>query len=251
MVLSPHLVGEFWKRGRKGEEYYGSGEGELGHDKEAWFSKFLVWMRTNHGGMKGGRYKEVGECGCGEVEDRDHILLRCGEWWEERWKVWKGKYNEGWVGDGWIDMRGMLFGKRGVDKLREFAEGIKWKEWQWERGKWKREELRKGKEIVERLRGCGGYRIGWSSEEREEVRRLNRERMRKKRGLLTQATTPNASVVTGAKRLSKRMVEDGWKKVDQGRVVKNGVDKGRGENGRILGLIHGHRGKGKGKGKGI
>jgi len=238
---------DFGKKGRKGEEYYGSGEGELGHDKEAWFSRFLVWMRTNHGGMKGGRYKEVGECVCGEVEDRDHILLRCGEWWEERWKVWKGRYNVGWVGDGWIDMRDMLFGERGVKKLREFAESINWKERQWERGRWKGEEVRKGREIVERLKGCGGYRVGLSLEEREEVRRLNRGRMRDKRGLLTQATTSNASVVTGAKRLSKRMIEDGWRKVDQGRVVKNGIDKGRGGDRRVLGLINGNRGKGKGR----
>ena len=59
------------------------------HDKEGTFSRFLVWMRTNHGRMGRTRYKEKKKCG-GEVEDRDHILLRCEKWWEERWRVWKG-----------------------------------------------------------------------------------------------------------------------------------------------------------------
>ena len=239
---------EFWRKERKGEEYFGKGEGgELGHDKEEWFSRFLVWMRTNHGLMGGARYKEGVEC-CGELESRDHILLRCGKWWEERWKAWGGVYDKGWVGEGWIDMEDMLFGERGVKKLRMFAEGIGWKEMMWERGKWKGEEKRKGLEVVERLRGCGGYRVGRSKEEWEAVKKAERERMRKRRGLLTQATTANATVVTGAKILTKRMKEDGWRRVEGGRIVKTGRD-GSGERMRkVMGEIHGNRGR-SGKGK--
>jgi len=113
-------------------------------------------MRTNHGLMGGARYKKGKVC-CGEVDDRDHVLLRCGKWWEERWKAWGGIYDGGWVGEGWIDMKEMLFGKRGVKKLREFVISIGWKEMVWVRGKWKGEERRKGRGVVERLRGCGGY----------------------------------------------------------------------------------------------
>jgi len=73
--------------------------------------------------MDGARYKEWRKC-CGEADDRDYIFLRCGRWWEERWKMWKEVYYESKVGEGWIDMKEMLFGKRGVEKLREFAESI-------------------------------------------------------------------------------------------------------------------------------
>jgi len=86
---------EYWRKKRKEEEYFGSGEGgESGEDKEAWFSRVLVWMRTNHGLMDRATYKEWRKC-CREVDDRDYIFLRCGRWWEERWKMWKEVYYEG------------------------------------------------------------------------------------------------------------------------------------------------------------
>lgn len=69
------------------------------------------------------------------------------------------------------------------------------------------------------------FRLGLSLKEKEVLRKLNRERMRKKRGLLTQGTTANATVVKGAKRLSKRVMEDGWKKVERRRVEKICVNK--------------------------
>ena len=215
----------------------------MGHDKEAWFSRFLVWMTTNHGGMSGIRYKEGKECCGGKMEEREHFLLRCGKWWEERWRVWKVYYGEEWVGEGWIDLREMLFGEREVRKLKESAEVIGWKEMVWKVGGWKGEELRKGREVVERLRGCEGFRIERSKEEIEVLRKWNRERVRKKRGLLTQVTTANATVVTGATRLSKRMMEDGWKKVEGRGIVKEGKDKEREENRRVLGMIHRNRGR--------
>jgi len=67
--------------------------------------------------------------------------------------------------------------------------------------------------------------------------------------MLTQATTANATMVTGAKKFTKRMEEDGWKKVAKGRIEKKGRSGSRERNRRVLEVIHGNRGKG-GKGKG-
>jgi len=64
------------------------------------------------------------------------------------------------VGDGWIDRRDMLFGEKGLKKLREFAESINWNELQWEKERWKGEERRKGREVVERLKRCGN--LDWA-----------------------------------------------------------------------------------------
>src|SRR5207302_972537 len=114
-----------------------------------------------------------------------------------------------WEDTGWIEMDEVLFGNRGVKKLKLFAEKIGWKEMVWEKGGWKGEEKRKGRRLIERLRGGGGYLLGWSEEEREELRRRERERMRKKRNLRAHVTSPNASEVTGAVRLTERMREDG------------------------------------------
>ena len=202
--------------------------------------------------MRGARYKERRECDlCGEVEDRDHILLRCGKWWEERYRVWKRVYGDEWVGDGWIDMRWMLFTEKGVKKLREFAIEVGWKEMVWEWGGWKGEERRKGREVVEWLRGCGGIRLKRRKEELERIAKWNRERMKKRRGILTQATTATTTVVTGAKRLTREMVKDGWERVKGGGIVKRGKDKGLEENRKVLGMLNGNRGKryvGDGKG---
>lgn len=64
---------------RKREEYFcGGGSGELGHGGSREVSRFLVWMRTNHGGISGSRYGvERSRCECGGIEMRDHILLYC------------------------------------------------------------------------------------------------------------------------------------------------------------------------------
>ena len=124
---------EFWRKNRKGEEYFGTGGGgELGHEGRRGMSKMLVWLRTNHGGMRGARYR-VGNrlCDCGEEEDRDHIILRCGKWWKER-GVWDGWYGGMWERMGWVEMDVLLFGKRGVDKLVEFGKRIEWDKRVWE-----------------------------------------------------------------------------------------------------------------------
>jgi len=80
---------EWWVNGRKGEEYFGSGSGgELGHGGRRWESRFLLWMRSNYGRIEGMRYKkEEKRCECGGREDRDHLLLYCSKWVEERKEV--------------------------------------------------------------------------------------------------------------------------------------------------------------------
>ena len=232
----------YWREERKGEEYFGvGGKGELGHGGRRWVSRMLVWLRTNHGGMRGARYRvENRKCECGEEEDRDHIILRCGKWWKER-GVWGGWYGGNWEGVGWIEMDKLLFGERGVKKLEKFGEMIGWKEREWEWGSWKGERARKGRILVEKMRGMGGYLLGMTEEEREEVRKEARERMRRKgRSKLVQGTTPIASVVTGASRLTKRMVEDGWGRNGKGEIVIGGEDKLVKSKRKVLGVVDGN-----------
>ena len=62
-------------------------------------------------------------------------------------------------------------------------------------------------------------------------------------------TTANATVLTGAKRLSKRMLEDEWRKVVGRGIVKERKDKGREENRRVLEMIHGNRRRRRGNRK--
>lgn len=125
--------GNIGGEGRKREEYFGvGGKGELGHGGKRSMSRMLVWPRTNHGGMRGVRYRvRDRKCECGEEEDRDHIILRCGKWWKER-SVWNGWYGGLWEGMGWVEMDVVLFGKRGVEKLLEFGKRMRWEERVWE-----------------------------------------------------------------------------------------------------------------------
>ena len=83
---------EYWRKDRKGEEYWRSGgSGELGHRGRREESRFLVWMRTNHGGMGGSRYgRDRERCRCSGKETRDHILLYCKLYEKEKKEVWKG-----------------------------------------------------------------------------------------------------------------------------------------------------------------
>ena len=81
---------EYWKEKRKGRAYFGKGKGEVGHGGRRRDSIFLVWMRTGHGRMRGTRYgRGEGLCECGEREDRDHVLMHCVRWEEERRVIWE------------------------------------------------------------------------------------------------------------------------------------------------------------------
>jgi len=77
---------EFWLKRRKGRKYVGRGKGmEKGHGGCRVESLFLFWMRVGHGKMRGTRYgKEEKRCECGLWEDRDHVLLECRRWKEQR-----------------------------------------------------------------------------------------------------------------------------------------------------------------------
>ena len=64
-----------------------------------------------------------------------------------------------------------------VEKLLEFGKLIGWEERAWEWGKWKGEKARKGRRLVEKTRGMGGHFLGMTEEEREEIRKEERNRM--------------------------------------------------------------------------
>ena len=137
----------------------------------------------------------------------------------------------------------LLFGERGTKKMEDFGRRIKWFEIDWKYEGYKGEEVRKGRKLVEKMKGMGGHLLGMTEEEREEVRKSERERMRKYRNLVTQATTPNTSVVTGTSRLTKRMKEDGWYRNERKEIVKKGEDGVRERRREIMGIIHGNKGR--------
>ena len=233
---------EYWRVNRKEEEYFGTGGGgELGHGGSRGMSRMLVWLRTNHGGMRGARYRMGNRlCDCGEEEDRDHIILRCGKWWKEK-EVWHGWYGGVWEKMGWIEMDILLFGKRGVKKLIGFGRRREWEKRVWEWGGWKGERARESRRLVEKMRGMGGHLLGMTAEEREAIRKVERERMRKKKnGLLAHGAIPNTSVATGASRLTKRMGKDGWGRDGEGRIVVGGMDKKVKSKRKVLGGINGN-----------
>ena len=107
-------------------------------------------------------------------------------------------------------------------------------------GNWKGEVARKERIMVEKLRGMGGHFLGMTNEEREEIRKSERERMRKRRGLLVQGATPNISVATGASRLTKGMVEDEWGRNEKGVIVVGGRDKVVRRKRKVLGGVSGN-----------
>ena len=130
---------EFWIGERKGEEYFGSGGdgGELGHGGKRWESRMLVWLRSGHGAMGAARYrKELGFCDCGGLDDRDHFLLYCKKWEEERKEIWKGWWGGVWAREGWVDVERMMFSEDGVKRLLEFGRRTGWKDRVWKGGRW-------------------------------------------------------------------------------------------------------------------
>jgi len=89
---------EYWKKKETGRAYFGSGRKDEGHNGKRRESIFLFWMRTGHGRMRGTRYRKGrGECDCvgKEVEDRDHVLLKCEKWNRERMILWSEWGNTG------------------------------------------------------------------------------------------------------------------------------------------------------------
>ena len=228
---------DYWVRNRKGEEYFGSGGGggEIGHGGKRCESKFLLWMRSNHGMMNGMRYKEDEErCDCGGKEDRDHFLIYCKKWEAERKEVWKGWWG-GWLeNEGWIEMDRMLFGEDGVKRMLEFGRKVGWEKRKWGRWKGKEKEGRRGEIMKPRVEGRGGWLGERSEERRREIREAARLRMKRNREKETEEDKE--------KRLRK--VRERNKEVKLGIV---GVRKRGGKENEGKGV----GGKGKGKGENV
>ena len=187
---------EYWKERKKGKMYFGKGMGEKGHKGKRGESIFLFWMRTGHGGMRGTRYRRgEGLCECGEREDRDHILLKCKIWEEERRVIWTA-WEKNRKGREWMDMKWLLHEKEGIEAVTKFGRETGWMDLRkGERRNWDRSRKEEwGRRWVES--GSGKIR------EREgERRRKNAERMRMKREEEREkgkcrAGTPIASVPT-------------------------------------------------------
>ena len=191
---------EYWFWDRKGEEYFGGGKiRERGHEGERWFSRFLVWMRSNHGAMGAARYREEKKrCECGGLDDRDHLILYCLKWEEIREEVWRGWRGKGIVGEGEVDMRKLLFGEDGVKRLKLFAERIGWKKWVWEKGRWKGEERREGREYLKKLKDIGGERRRQEERLLEKKSRWARESGRRRRLKLLHRGSSNANDPIGS-----------------------------------------------------
>lgn len=79
----------------------------------------------------------------------------------------------------------LLFGERGTKKMEEFGRKIKWYQIVWRNERYKGDKVRKGRRMVGRLKGIGGHLLGMTEEERECVRKRERERMRRYRSLVT------------------------------------------------------------------
>jgi len=174
---------EYWVKRRKGEEYFGvGGKGELGHGGSRSVSRFLMWMRTNHGGMGGSRYG-VGRsrCECGGVETRDHILQYCGLYEKERKEVWKGWWGGFLFYEEWIEMERLLFSEDGVKRMVEFAKRIGGFEREWKEMKIGGGEERRRMRLVEKEIGGGGWMRERSERRRMEVLERAKLRMRRNR----------------------------------------------------------------------
>ena len=174
---------EYWKGKEKGRAYFGGGGGEIGHKGRRRDSVFLFWMRTGHGGMRGTRYgRGEGLCECGIREDRDHVLLECVLWEEQRRIIWEEWDRKGKRGE-WMDMEWLLFSKEGVEAVIKFGRETGWIEKRWgEKREWskaRREEW--GERWKMGARGKVKERVG---EKRERDLRLGRERARRRRLLL-------------------------------------------------------------------
>jgi len=174
---------EYWKGREKGKVYFGSGKGGKGHGGRRRDSIFLFWMRCGQGRMRGTRYGWGNVlCECGEREDRDHVLLKCGRWVEERRVIWDACSESGREGY-LVDVRWLLFEDKGIEAVRKFGAETGWLEKRWrERREWNKLRVEEwGWRWVEGRRGLVGER---AKDKRDRDLRLGRERMRRKRLLL-------------------------------------------------------------------
>ena len=116
--------------------------------------------------MRGTRYGgEEGLCECGEREDRDHVLLKCVNWEEERRVIWDEWDKKGKKGE-WMDMKWLLFEKEGIEVVKKFGRETGWIDRRWgERRKWNQDRKEEwGRNYVKGNRGLARDRSGEKGE---------------------------------------------------------------------------------------
>ncbi|PUU83437.1 hypothetical protein B9Z19DRAFT_1142669 [Tuber borchii] len=123
---------EYWRKDRKGRAYFGNEGGrKCGHGGKRVDSIFLFWMRVGHGKMRGTRYgNRERKCECEGWEDKDHVLLYCLEWVEER-KDLEEVWLERGSSEGWVDMEDLLFSEEGTEGVKEFGNRTEWMKRRW------------------------------------------------------------------------------------------------------------------------
>jgi len=166
--------------------------------------------------MRGTRYgKEDRRCEYGMWEDRDHILLECERWKEQREGIYEKWEEEGGLDRNRVDMDWLLFEEEGIKALKEFGRRTGWMKLRWgERAGWEGGKGILKEDEEERLR----RRVLLTSErmkvKRERDLEMGRIRMRRRRAIekleregLGKETLPIASSVSfGAGPGSKRKV---------------------------------------------
>ncbi|PUU75424.1 hypothetical protein B9Z19DRAFT_1067418 [Tuber borchii] len=197
---------EYWIREKTGKAYFGSGSsGEKGHEGRRRESLFLFWMRSGHGKMRGTRYgNRSRQCECGGWEDRDHVLLYCLNWVDERMEMEKVWEEEGGKIEDWLDMEWVLFSEEGSKSVKEFGEKG-WMELRMkERCDWRNMDLNEEEDGVLWRNVFGESRVLERREKDKKMKnalrmRIARKKMKEKKGkgrvvaLITSATTLGVS----------------------------------------------------------
>ncbi|PUU76180.1 hypothetical protein B9Z19DRAFT_1130061 [Tuber borchii] len=222
---------EYWRKERKGMAYFGNEGGrKCGHDGKRIESIFLFWMRVGHGRMRGTRYgNRHRKCECEGWEDRDHVLLFCLEWIEERVILLEMVEEEGGKGDDWVDMEWLLFSDEGSEGVKSFGRSTDWMKKRWkERIVWEKEAYEEKGVEWRNVFGESRKLSERTGDKRKRDLELGRLRMRKRRRL--EKERKNGEKIEG------RAVSP----IASGTTL--GAQEGRRR--KVLGVISGNVGKG-------
>ena len=115
------------------------------------------------------------------MEDRDHVLLSCEKWEEERrviWDEWRRKGKKGEV----VDMKWLLFEEDGIEAVKKFGRATGWIDVRWkEKREWDNERKEEWGKIWVEGRKNGVEQI--EKDRRDRRLRVDRERARRNRAI--------------------------------------------------------------------